>query len=84
MVKKESVKIEYGQIAYTLGLISIIAAFFQPLMGVVIGIVGAFQSKKDKTILGRKAMKLNTIGIILCIILFALSLILLYNISGTF
>ena len=54
-------------VAYILGIISIVMAFFQPLAAVVFGIIGLVQNKEDKS---KKAKKLNIIGIILGIIMF--------------
>jgi len=69
MVEK---KRDFSEVSYILGIISIVTAFFTPLAGFVFGIVGLFQSKKQKTKLSEKARKLNIIGIILSIILFVI------------
>lgn len=56
------------EVAYILGILSIVLAFFQPLAGIVIGIVGLIQNKKEKS---KTAKRLNIIGIILGVIIFA-------------
>ena len=62
----------YSTTSYILGILSIVLAFFQPIQGLVIGIVGLIQSKKEKTDLSKNAKKLNTWGIILSIIMLAI------------
>ncbi len=54
-------------VAYVLGIISIVMAFFQPLAAIVFGIIGLVQNKQEKS---KKAKKLNIIGIVLGIIVF--------------
>ncbi len=61
-------------IAYTLGIISIVLAFFQPLAGVILGIIGFSKSKKEKSELSKRAKKLNIIGIVLGLIIFIATL----------
>ncbi len=63
-------------VSYILGIISIVLAFFQPLAGLVFGIIGFIQSRKGKTDLLKKAKKLNIIGIILSVIIFIISIII--------
>ena len=74
MVKKEG---SFDVISYTLGIISIVTAFLTSfgLGGIIFGVIGLAQSKKQKTDLSKKAKKLNTIGLILGIIIFIISLI---------
>jgi len=55
-------------VSYSFGILSIVMAFFQPLMGLIIGIIGFYQSKRVKSELSKKGKKLNTIGIVLSII----------------
>tara|TARA_Y100000310_G_C20438898_1_gene695080 strand:- start:583 stop:843 length:261 start_codon:yes stop_codon:yes gene_type:complete len=62
-------------VAYVLGIVSIVLAFFTPLAGVVLAIVGLVQSKKEKSDLAKKAKKLNIIGLVLSLILFIVSVI---------
>jgi len=61
--------------SYTLGIVSIVLAFFTPLAGLIFGIIGFSQSKKEKSELGNRARKLNKIGIILSAILFVVSIV---------
>lgn len=59
----------FGEVAYVLGIISIVLAFVSPLAGLVIGIIGFNYGKKDKTPLSAKGKKLSKIGIIFSIIM---------------
>ncbi|GBE19907.1 MAG TPA: DUF4190 domain-containing protein [Candidatus Pacearchaeota archaeon] len=63
-------KKDSGTIAYTLGIVSIVLAFFQPLAGIILGVIGLSKSKKEKSELSKRAKKLNIIGIILGVIIF--------------
>ncbi len=78
MAEKEDLSV----VSYVLGVVSIVMAIFTPLAGIVFGIVGLFQSKKQKTKLSEKAKKLNIIGIILGIILFIVTIILAYTVEN--
>lgn len=73
MVKKDG---DFSEISYVLGIVSIVLAFFQPLAGFIFGVIGFVHSKKQKTELSKKAKKLNTIGIVLSIIFFIVTVIL--------
>ena len=68
-------KIDFVSISYVLGILSIVFAFFSPVAGLVIGIIGMVQSKKHGA---EKSRKLNLIGIILSAIFFVISLIALF------
>lgn len=70
MVEKKDLSV----VSYILGIISIVLAFFNSPAGLVFGVIGFIQSKKQKTELSKKAKKLNKIGIILSIILLAISI----------
>lgn len=59
-------------VAYILGIVSLVLAFFQPLPGIIIGIVGLVQNKKDKS---KAAKLLNTLGIIFGIAMIILLMI---------
>jgi|APSaa5957512622_1039677.scaffolds.fasta_scaffold01620_14 MFS family permease len=54
--------------SYTLGILSIVFAFFTPIAGLILGIIGFRVSGKKKLPLSKKAKKLNVIGIVLSII----------------
>jgi len=71
-------KEDFSVVSYILGIASVIMAFFTPLAGVVFGIVGLSQSKKQKTKLSEKARKLSIIGIVLGVALFIAVIILTY------
>jgi len=58
-------------VAYILGIVSIVMAIFQPLAGIIFGIIGLVQNKKEKS---KKAKKLNIIGIVIGVVLFLVSI----------
>jgi hypothetical protein len=65
-------KKDLGVVSYVIGLVSIVLAFFQPLAGLVLGIIGLVQSKK----VGKgaaQAKKLNIIGIVIGILMLIIS-----------
>jgi len=72
--EKKEVKKDSATIAYILGIVSIVMAFFQPIAGIVFGIIGIKQSNKQEDELSARAKKLNKIGLILSIVLFVLSM----------
>ena len=74
MTEKEK-KEDISVVSYTLGIVSVVLAFFLPLGGFVFGVVGFIQSKKQKTLLYKKAKKLNLIGMILSLALFIISIV---------
>lgn len=67
-------KTDLASVSYTLGILSIVLAFFSPIAALILGIIGFVQSKKQNF---GKAKKLNVIGIILSIILIIISVIFL-------
>ncbi len=71
-------KTDFSLASYIFGIVSIVLAFFTPLAGLVFGIIGLVQSKKQKTALSLNAKKLSTIGIILSIILIIVSLVITF------
>ncbi len=73
--KKEQVN--FSQTSYIFGIVSIVMAFFTPLLGLVFGIIGLIQSAKQKTDVSRLSKKLNIIGIVLSVIVFAVGLFFL-------
>lgn len=68
-------KIDIVSVSYALGILSIVFAFFSPLAGLVLGIIGLTQSNRGKAM---KSRRLNIIGIILSAIFFILSLVALF------
>jgi len=75
-MSKKSVKYEASLVAYLLGIVSVVLAFFQPVAAVVFGIIGLVQGKRQSAPLSKIAKKLNIIGIILGIVLFAIGIII--------
>ena len=73
-------EINIETVAYVLGILSIVFAFFSPLAGLIMGIVGLIQSKKKKV---ARARKLNIIGIVLSAIFFILTIALLIISGGS-
>ena len=66
-------------VAYILGILSLVLAFFQPLPAIVLGIVGLVQNKKDKS---KTAKRLNILGIIFSIIvLISVIVLAVYSIN---
>jgi hypothetical protein len=72
-------------VAYVLGIVSLVLAFFQPLPAIIIGIVGLVQNKKDKS---KIAKKLNILGIvvgaIVLVVTVGISIYLMMQGAGTF
>ena len=85
--KNKSIRVSMAEkrgVAYTLGVLSIVFAFFSAygLAGIVLGIIGLIQNKQDKS---KKAKKLNIIGIVIGAIIFIATIVLnLYLASQTF
>jgi len=68
-------------VSYILGILSIVFAFFTPVAGLVLGIIGYSMSKKHKGGLGKRAKKFNVIGIILSVIILIIStVVVIYSI----
>jgi len=70
--------VEKKGVAYTLGILSIVLAFFIPLAGVILGIIGLVQNKKEKSKISKK---LNIIGIIIGVIIFIATLALSFYLT---
>lgn len=64
--------IDIKSVSYVLGIMSIVFAFFTPTAGLVFGIIGLIQAKKQKA---ERAKKLNIIGIVLSVIFVVITLI---------
>lgn len=76
-------KIDFSLTSYILGIVSIVTAFFTPLLGLTFGIIGLVQSTKQKTKVSRSAKKLNIIGIVISVVIFVVTLILLLKTGVT-
>jgi len=63
------------EVAYIFGILSIVIALFIPLAGIILGIIGLFQNKRDNS---RKAKIMNIIGIVLGTLLFIATLVVTY------
>lgn len=74
-------QIPNGLAGYILGIISIIFAFVQPFLGIVLGFIGFFSVRKIKGDFGIKGKKLNLIGVILGVIMFILAIVLASTLS---
>ncbi|MEX2016955.1 MAG: hypothetical protein WD876_00585, partial [Candidatus Pacearchaeota archaeon] len=60
---------DFSHVSYTLGIISIVLAFFSPIAGLILGVVGVVQSRKSKGSLSAIGKTLSTIGIIVSVIM---------------
>jgi uncharacterized membrane protein YdcZ (DUF606 family) len=62
-------------VAYVLGIISIVTAFITSygIGGIIFGIIGLMQSRKEKSELSKKAKKYSITGIVLGGIIFIIS-----------
>ena len=80
-MKESGDKKDSSMIGYIIGIIALVLAFFNPFPGLVLGIIGLVQSRKQKNALSRKGKILNIIAIIVSLILIAAS-IYLYIIQG--
>ena len=66
--------------SYIIGIVAIVLSVFNPLPGVVLGIIGLVQSSRQKNDVSVKAKKYNIIAIILGLVFIAVSVIL--SLSG--
>lgn len=67
-------KIDFKSVSYVLGILSIVFAFISPMAGLILGIIGLVQAKKQKAL---RAKRLNVIGIILSVIFLIISAVVL-------
>jgi heme/copper-type cytochrome/quinol oxidase subunit 2 len=65
---------EYGEVAYILGIVSLVFAFISPVAGLIIGIIGFSHGKKEKTALAERGKKLSRLAIIISIIILAITI----------
>lgn len=75
-------KINFSLTSYILGIISIVTAFFNPLLALTLGIIGLVQSTKEKSKTSSLSKKLNIIGIIASVVMFAITFLLLIRNGG--
>jgi heme/copper-type cytochrome/quinol oxidase subunit 2 len=62
-------KEDHGHISYILGIVSIVLAFFTPVAGLILGIIGLIHGNKSNSGLAAKGKKLSKIGIVVSIII---------------
>lgn len=62
-------KEDHGHVAYILGIVSIVLAFFTPVAGLILGIIGLIHGKKSNSVLAEKGRKLSKVGIVVGIII---------------
>jgi len=74
---------DFSEVGYVLGIVSIVLAFFQPLAGIIIGVIGFSHSRKHKEGLSKRARTLNIIAIIVGIVILAVLTILTYVLKSS-
>ena len=80
MAKKEDEKNEVKIYSnYIIGIVALILSIFNPLPGLILGIVGLVRIKKQRDRISKKAKVLNMLAVIIGIILLALSIVLAYT-----
>ena len=72
MAEKTGDKIDLRTVTYVIGILSIVFAFVNPIAGLILGIIGIVQSKKQNF---PKAKKLNTIGVVISVIFIVILII---------
>jgi len=68
-------KEDYGTVSYVLGIVSIVFAFFSPLAGLVLGIVGFRLGRGQKSSFAKKGAKLSKIGIVISLIILVIAIV---------
>lgn len=77
MPKKESDKMDIKNYSnYIIGIVALVLSFFNPLPGLVLGIIGLVRVGKRHDRISKKARTLNIIAIIVAVVFAALSIIL--------
>jgi len=66
---------DFGEVSYILGIVSVVFAFFSPMAGLILGIIGIVQSRKGKGSLSARGKRLSIIGIIVSIIMLIFAII---------
>ena len=67
------VKQDFDAVSYVLGILSIVFGFMSPLAGFIFGVIGFRMAGKQKSEMAKKARGLNKIGIIISIVVFAMT-----------
>jgi hypothetical protein len=76
-------KFDFGHTSYIVGILSIVfAATFNPLPGIILGIVGLVLGKRQRDPASARGRKFSTIGIIISLIVLLIT-ILLASLLGT-
>lgn len=77
MVKREDDKMRVRNYSnYIIGIVALVLSFFNPLPGLVLGIVGLVRVGKSKDEISKKARTLNVIAIIVAVAFAVLSIAL--------
>ena len=66
--KKEEKRLEKDLVSYIFGVLSIVFGFVSPAAGFILGTVGLFYIRGEKSNLSSKAKKLNIIGIVISLL----------------
>ncbi len=80
-------KISSSSVGYLFGILSIVFAFFTPLAGIILAIIGLVKIRGEKSEESRKAKKMNILGLVLGIIVLAATISvtiysMLYGVGG--
>jgi len=70
-------------VGYIFGIIGLVMAFFIPFAGVVLGIIGLVQNRKEKGEFAKKAKILNILAIVVGVLIYIAS-VLLVSYSGLY
>lgn len=69
-------KIDLASVSYVLGILSIVLAFFNPVAGLILGVIGFVHSKKNNV---PEARRLNVIGIVIGLVFIVLGFAVTYS-----
>ena len=62
--------------AYVLSIVALVLAFFNPIPGLILGIIGLVQSVKHKNKVSQKAKIMSIVAIIISIVFIVIALII--------
>ena len=65
---------------YVIGIVSLVLAFFNPLPGLILGIIGVIQCSKQKNKVSQRGKVLSIIAIIVSIIFIIIALLISFNV----